>query len=235
MARAFLDEAALVTIADYDTQSLQSLSGAFHCVTLDVRDRVQWLTAKAAAENKYGPVSILCNNAGIGPNVAELADTDPDNFDRMIAIKLTGSFNGVHAFAADMRARGEGHIVNTASMAGLEINPRLGAYTASKFGVVGMTEVLRKEMEPHNVGVSVLCPGMVSTGLPATTAKADGREPPTEVMSGIDPARVAARVIEAIKGNWPCILTHGERQAAVAERHSAIIDAFDNTPHSTKF
>ena len=234
MAYALSDEGALVTIADYDARTLQSLSGAFYCVTLDVRDRVQWLIAKAAAETKYGPVSILCNNAGIGPNVAELADTDPDTFDRMIAIKLTGTFNGVHAFAADMRARGEGHIVNTASMAGLEIIATLGAYTASKFGVVGMTEVLRKEMAPHGVGVSVLCPGMVSTGLPASTAKADGREPPSQTMPGIEPARVAARVIEAIKGNWPYILTHGERQQAVGVRHSAIIDAFASTPHSNE-
>lgn len=233
MAHAFLEEGALVTIADYDAQNLQKLSAAFHCVTLDVRDRAQWRGAKAKAEARYGPVSILCNNAGIGPNVGELADTDPDTFDRMIAIKLAGTFNGIHAFAADMRARGEGHIVNTASMAGLEINAKLGAYTASKFGVVGMTEVLRDEMEPHNVGVSVLCPGMVSTGLPDSTAKADGRETPSQTMPGIDPARVAARVIEAIKGNWAYILTHGERQQVVGVRHSAIIDAFDNTPHST--
>ena len=96
-----------------------------------------------------------------------------------------------------------------------------------------MTEVLRDEMEPHNVGVSVLCPGMVSTGLPDSTAKADGRETPSQTMPGIDPARVAARVIEAIKGNWAYLLTHGERQQVVGVRHSAIIDAFDNTPHST--
>ena len=100
MAHAFLDEGALVTIADYDAQNLQKLSAAFHCVTLDVRDRAQWRGAKAKAEARYGPVSILCNNAGIGPNVGELADTDPDTFDRMIAIKLTGTFNGIHAFAS---------------------------------------------------------------------------------------------------------------------------------------
>lgn len=233
MARALFAEGAWVTIADYDAESLQSVSDEFHCVSLDVRNREQWVAARAAAETAHGPVSILCNNAGIGPHVAELADTDPEIFDRMIAIKLTGTFNGIHTFAPDMRTRGEGHVVNTASMAGLEINAKLGAYTASKFGVVGLTEVLRKEMAPYNVGVSVLCPGMVSTALPASTAKADGLVPPQKAMQGIDPARVALRVVQGIKGNWPYILTHGERQMAVAARHSAIDTAFVQTPHST--
>jgi NAD(P)-dependent dehydrogenase (short-subunit alcohol dehydrogenase family) len=232
MARALLQEGALVTVADYDEQNLQSVSDAFHCVTLDVRDREQWRAAKTAAEARQGPVSILCNNAGIGPNVAELADTDPDDFDRMIAIKLTGTFNGIHSFATEMRTRREGHIVNTASMAALEINAKLGAYTASKCGVVGLSEVLRKEMEPYGIGVSVLCPGMTSTGLPISTAKADGRELPTQAMSGIDPAWVALRVIQGINGNWPYILTHGERKLAVEGRFCDIIDAFENTPHS---
>jgi NADP-dependent 3-hydroxy acid dehydrogenase YdfG len=237
IARALKAESAVVTIADYDGERLEPLSGEFNCVTLDVRDRAAWAAAKHAAEAALGPVSILCNNAGIGPNVAELADTDPATFERMIAIKLTGAFNGIHAFAADMRARAEGHIVNTASMAGLVSSPQLGAYTAAKFGVVALSEVLRLELEPHGVGVSVLCPGMVSTGLSVTTAKADGRHDPAalpQAMPGIDPARVAARVVAGIKGNWPYIVTHGERKDVVANRMQAIMNAFDETPHSTE-
>jgi NAD(P)-dependent dehydrogenase (short-subunit alcohol dehydrogenase family) len=236
MANALLDSGAKVTVTDYDLESLGQLPPAFYCLPLDVRDRVQWAKAKAAAEARHGPVSILCNNAGIGPNVTELADSDPASFERMIAIKLIGTYNGIHAFAADLRARGEGHIVNTASMAGLEINPRLGAYTAAKFGVVGLSEVLAKEMEPHGVGVSVLCPGMVSTGLPASLAKADGRydpDAPKAVMPGIDPARVALRVVEAIRHNWLYILTHGERKAGPEARLQALLAAFDATPNST--
>lgn len=238
MARALWDEGAGITIADYDTERLEQLPQDFNRVTLDVRDRQNWAAAKTAAESALGPVAILCNNAGIGPTVGELADSDAVQFDRMIAIKLTGTYNAIHAFAAEMRARGEGHIVNTASMAGLEINARLGAYTAAKFAVVGLSEVLRKEMEPHGVGVSVLCPGMVSTGLPATTAKADGRYDPgaaAQAMPGIDPACVGLRVVEAIKGNWPYILTHGERKTSVEARFEAILAAFDSTPHSSQY
>jgi NAD(P)-dependent dehydrogenase (short-subunit alcohol dehydrogenase family) len=237
MAHALHGEGAVITIADYDAERLEQLPQNYHRLILDVRNRDNWALAKADAEAALGPVAILCNNAGIGPNVGELADSDPAQFDRMIAIKLAGTYNGIHTFAADMRGRGEGHIVNTASMAGLEINARLGAYTAAKFAVVGLTEVLRKEMEPHGVGVSVLCPGMVSTGLPVTTAKADGRYDPdaaAPAMPGLDPACVGLRVVEAIKGNWAYILTHGERKAAVEARLSAIISAFDATPHSAQ-
>jgi NAD(P)-dependent dehydrogenase (short-subunit alcohol dehydrogenase family) len=236
MARAFHAEGALVTIADYDVASLEQLPHEFNCLVLDVRDRENWAAAKTDAEAALGPVSILCNNAGIGPNTGELVDADPAQFERMIAIKLIGTFNGIHSFGADMRARGEGHIVNTASMAGLEVNATIGAYTAAKFGVIGLSEVLRKEMEPYGVGVSVLCPGMVSTGLPASLAKADDRFDPTapqRVMPGIDPARVGLRVVEGIKGNWLYILTHGERRAVVEARMQGILDAFDGTPIST--
>lgn len=237
IAQALAAEGAVVTVTDYDGERLERLAGLFNCLALDVRDRAGWIAVKAAAEAKHGPVEILCNNAGIGPNIGELADSDPAQFDRMVAIKLTGTFNGIHTFAADMRARGEGQIVNTASMAGLETIPKLGAYTAAKFGVVGLSEVLRKELAPHGVGVSVLCPGMVSTGLPETTAKADGRHDPggqQQTMAGIDPGRVADRVIAGIKGNWPYIFTHGERRAVVETRMLAIIDAFDATPLSTE-
>lgn len=237
IARALRDEGAVVTIADYDADRLARLKDTFNGLVLDVRDRANWATAKTEVQAALGPVAILCNNAGVGPDLIELADTEPASFDRMIAIKLLGTYNGIRSFAADMRARGEGHIVNTASMAGLETHARLGAYTAAKFGVVGLSEVLRAEMAPHGVGVSVLCPGMVATDLPTTTAKADGRydpEGPRQAMPGIDPARVAARVVAGIKGNWPYILTHGERKAGPAARLEAILKAFDDTPPSSK-
>ena len=237
VARALANEGASVTIADYDTERMAKLVPEFHCTKLDVRDRDAWAAARHAAEAAHGPVSILCNNAGIGPNVTDIADSDPATFDRMIAIKLTGTYNGIRTFAAAMRERGDGHIVNTASMAGLETSPRLGAYTAAKFGVVGLSEVLRKELEPLGVGVSVLCPGMVATGLPISLAKADGRHDPAapqQAMPGIDPALVAGRVLAGIKGNWPYILTHGERRDAVAARMQTILAAFDKTPASSE-
>lgn len=235
MARALADGGARVTVADCDAERLGALDEDFTRLVLDVRDREAWALAKSTAEAANGPVGILCNNAGIGPQRIELADSDPVRFDQMVAIKLTGTFNGIHAFAAGMRARRTGHIVNTASMAGLETSPLLGAYTATKFAVVGLSEVLRKELQPHGVGVSVFCPGLVSTGLALTTAKATGGDVERvrdAAMPGLDPAKAAARVVAGIEGDWPYILTHGERGQRVAERMAEIVRAFDATPNS---
>jgi len=242
IAQRLADEGGVVTLTDIDTdalrQAVESRPGAFLSVSLDTRDRDGWRSAKAAAEGRFGDVDILVNNAGIGPDGREFADMDPGAFDRMIAINLTGVFNGVSAFAGDMRARGRGHIVNTASMAGLIPNPSLGAYTAAKFGVVGLSETLRSELAPHGVGVSVLCPGLVETRLRETTLRAgsevvqsrEGAAPRT----GLDAAFVAGRVIEAIRLNTPYILTHGEHAGLVERRLKRLSNAFAATPPSTQ-
>ncbi|WP_295631627.1 SDR family oxidoreductase [Novosphingobium sp.] len=233
IARALLARGASVTVADWDQARLDALAGAFHAIRLDVSNRAAWGDARASAEAAHGPVDILCNNAGIGPCRTELTDMDPAAFDRMIAIKLTGSFNGVRCFAPGMRARGAGHVVNTASMAALYPQARLGEYGAAKAGLAMLSEVLRLELAPHGVGVSVLCPGLTSTGLPQTSARAAGRPEPEGTMPGIDAAVVAERVIAGIRGDWPYILTHGERRDAVAARAHTLLGAFDLIPDST--
>ena len=188
----------------------------------------------SAVEGAFGPVEILVNNAGIAPDLNDLADMAPESFDRLVAIKLTGTFNGIHTFAADMRERGDGHIVNTASMAGLMASAHLGAYTAAKFGVVGLSEVLRAELEAHGVGVSVLCPGLVRTNL-AANAGPRKRPPgtPTGMEAGIDPALVGAQVVEAIRANELYIVTHGEYGRFVADRAARLQRAFDAAPVRT--
>jgi NAD(P)-dependent dehydrogenase (short-subunit alcohol dehydrogenase family) len=174
---ALISSGLSVTVADFDRPTLDAVcavrSRVLCGIALDTRDRVKWTEAKATAEAAFGPVDILVNNAGIGPDGRELADMDPLSFDQTIAIDLTGVFNGVSAFAADMRKRGSGHIVNTASVVGLTSGfAGLGAYTVAKFGVVALSEVLHKELAPHGVGVSVLCPGPVGTNLHSNTRKA---------------------------------------------------------------
>jgi len=235
IAEALIGAGARVVIADWNPTSLQRETARLGTVALaqqlDVRDRDGWQDARHAAEEAFGPVEILVNNAGVGPDLTELADMVPENFERLVSIKLIGTFNGIHTFGAAMRDRGEGHIVNTASMAGLVATARLGAYTASKFAVVGMTEVLRAEMEPHGVGVSVLCPGLVRTNLGSDNAPS-GRpiDLPPGVDAGIDPALVGAQVVEAIRADELYIITHGERGPMVAERAARIQRAFDAAP-----
>jgi NAD(P)-dependent dehydrogenase (short-subunit alcohol dehydrogenase family) len=223
-----------VTIADLDGEAIDAVvaarGGTLRGQVLDVRDRAAWASAKTEAEAALGPVDILVNNAGIAPDGREFADMDPASFDRIVGINLFGVFNGVSAFAADFRARGRGHIVNTSSMAGLSSPfPGLGAYAVSKFGVVALSEGLRKEMAPHGVGVSVLCPGFVTTNLAETTLKAggvirdSGRVMPQSAVTSAD---VGAMVLGGIERDLLYILSHADRWEDVEKRQDAIRDAF---------
>jgi NAD(P)-dependent dehydrogenase (short-subunit alcohol dehydrogenase family) len=223
-----------ITMADIDPDAVAHALGTrrekFRGVALDVRDRAGWAAAKREAEAAFGPVDILVNNAGIAPDGRMLADMDPASFDLIVGINLTGVFNGISAFGKDMRAHGHGHIVNTASMAGLSaIAPTIGGYTTSKYGVVGLSEILRLEMAPHGIGVSVLCPGLVATNLRDSTIKAGGRvsDPNSPMMEGgMNPAKVGEIVANGIAANQLYIITHPERWRDVEARHDAIRDAF---------
>lgn len=232
IAQALASRGLAVTIADVNGEALAAAAAA-HGLSpqlLDTRDREAWQVAKAAAQEQHGPVDILVNNAGIAPNGMEFADMDPASFDRIIAINLTGIFNGISAFAADMRGRRRGHIINTSSMAGLQASiTGVGAYCAAKFGVTGMTESLRKELAEHGVGVSLLCPGYVATNLSANTQRIGGETrggggamPPSAVSS----ADIGAMVIAGIEGDWPYIITHPDNWPGVGKRHAALAAAF---------
>lgn len=193
---------------------------------LDTRDRAGWVDAKQAAEARFGPVDILVNNAGIGPDGHEMADMGIDSFDRTIAINLTGVFNGVHAFIGDMKARGQGHIVNTASMNGVIAGmARYGAYATAKHAVVGMSEALREELAPHGVGVSVLCPGPVYSNMPETS-RLLGSDAPAQRWPdgtvGMEPIEAGRIVLRAIELNMSHILTHPQMFPAIDMRNGMI-------------
>ncbi|MFA7587931.1 MAG: SDR family oxidoreductase [Novosphingobium sp.] len=226
-----------VTIADVQSSLLDEVLAArgenWRGVLLDVRDRDGWAKAKAEAEAAFGPVDVLVNNAGIAPNGKPFADMPPESFDQIIAINLVGVFNGVQAFGADMRERGRGHIVNTSSMAGLAAStPGTGAYATAKFGVTAMSELLRAEMAPHGVGVTVLCPGFVVTGLGANTARLGGLTrglPPGAPMPKTDVTseHVADMVVQAIENDESHVVTHGGSWREIEKRFSAIKAACD--------
>ncbi|MFS0850253.1 SDR family oxidoreductase [Novosphingobium panipatense] len=227
---AMVGRGVRVTIADIDEDSLRSVVAergpAVRGAVLDTRDREGWARAKTEAEAAFGPVDLLVNNAGIAPNGREFADMDPASFDRIVAINLTGVANGVFTFAADMRARGKGHVVNTSSQAGLVASvPGVGAYAVAKFGVTALTEALRQELAPHGVGVSLLCPGYIATNLAESTRKvggeirdAAGRMPPSRITV----EDVGLMVVEGIENDEPCIVTHPRVWSSVEPRFAAI-------------
>lgn len=238
MARAFAAEGMRLVLADIDKAELErvvsSLSADVLALELDVTDRDSWAAAKQAALAHFDVVDLLCNNAGIAPDGREFADMPPANFDRVIATNLTGVFNGVSAFAADLRTRGEGHIVNTASMAGLMANARLGAYTTAKFAVVGLSEVLRVELAPSGVGVTVFCPGLVRTRL-AESTRAQGGDVADELSmaAGMDPLDAAQAVVRAVRDNSLYAISHSGYRPHVAARVERLLGAFDGDAGSS--
>ncbi|UGQ11744.1 SDR family oxidoreductase [Yinghuangia sp. ASG 101] len=236
VAASLLGAGARVVVADRDRDALKRaadhLGATALAVHLDVTDRDGWHDAKRTAEEAFGPVDILVNNAGIAHDLVELADLSPEVFDRQMAVMPTGTFNGVHTFAGGMRDRGAGHIVNTASMLGLVANARFGAYSAAKFAVVGLTEALRAEMEPHGVGVSLLCPGLVRTNFGKNGDRGmSSADKTSSVGAGIDPALVGAQVRDAIRENRPYVMTHAEFGPTVARRSARLQSAFATAPH----
>jgi NAD(P)-dependent dehydrogenase (short-subunit alcohol dehydrogenase family) len=235
IAGALANRGIAVTLADVNEEALAGVvagrSNSFRGIVLDTRDRDGWQRAKAEAEAASGPVDILINNAGIAPNGKGFAEMDPESFDRIIAINLTGIYNGVWAFAADMAARGKGHIVCTSSQAGLMTTVTgVGAYSAAKFGVTAIGEALRTELAPQGVGVTVLFPGYVQTNLAANTERVGGdiRKYSNVVMPiEVTSAEVGEMVAEAIEQDAPYIVTHKDVWPGVERRMDAIRAACD--------
>jgi len=237
MAEALARRGVAVTIADIDAAGIETVlagrAGRFFGLVLDVRDRAGWASAKALAEQKFGPVDILINNAGIGPDGKEFAELDPTSFDRLMAIDVTGVLNGISAFAADMCKRGRGHIVNNSSMVGLASGiAGMGPYTAAKAAVVAMSEILRLELAPDGVGVSVLCPGPVATRFTQNTARESGAAPARKFadVERMDVATVGECVIRGIEQDEPYIATHPEFLAGIEARMARIKESFLRQP-----
>jgi NAD(P)-dependent dehydrogenase (short-subunit alcohol dehydrogenase family) len=233
IVEAFAERSIPVTVGDIVQERLDAQfadrTDTILPIRFDTRDREGWSEAKREAEARFGPVDVLVNNAGIGPDGHEIADMTAESFDLTIAINLVAVFNGIHAFVNDMKQRGAGHIVNTASMNGLIPGlARYGAYAASKHGVVGLSEALRQELEPFGVGVSVLCPGPVYSNMPETS-RLLGNDAPTQRWPdgtvGMEPILAGRIVLRAIELNLGHVLTHPDYFPAIDHRIQTIRQA----------
>ena len=217
---------------------------------IDVREIDDVRRLEAAARDRFGNVHVLCNNAGVG---AGGPVADPDNLEAWrwtIDINLWGVIYGCKVFLPAMIEHGEPcHVVNTASMAGLGSAPMMGAYNISKYGVVALSETLTREMQMMQtaVGVSVLCPAFVATGIassdrnmPADVAATlpDRADRSTGLQSvvaslvanGIDPAIVGDAVLDAILNDRFWILTHDDAKPGVLTRAEQIVNGINPSP-----
>lgn len=239
MAHAFAREGMRIVLADIEDAPMQRVAASIQGDVLTVKtdtsklEDVQALAERAFAH--FGAVHVVCNNAGVG-SFGLVQDTSHRDWEWLINVNLWGVVHGVEVFVPRLIAQGAGgHIVNTASMAGLVPMVGLGAYVATKYAVVGLTETLQRELRAHRIGVSVLCPMIVNTNInssdrnrPAAlrnpgalvpAANAASTPPPGDMAGGvIEAPEVAERVLAAIKGNHLYVLTHKASRDIIRHR-----------------
>ena len=224
---ADIDEAAAKTVAE----RVRERGGVAIAVRTDVTDlaQVQALADRAFAE--LGGVDVLCNNAGV-VTWGGLETATHRDWQWVIGVNLWGVIHGIEAFVPRMIASGRrGHIVNTASMAGLVATRGLGVYNTSKYAVVGLSETLVKDLAPHGIGVSVLCPLGVATQIRDAernrpshlrNERAVDASPVSLDGSTLAPEPVAEMVLSAILENRLYVITHPEALEPIRRRFQRI-------------
>jgi NAD(P)-dependent dehydrogenase (short-subunit alcohol dehydrogenase family) len=234
----FAREGARIVVADVDeaaaaeaASAVRTRGGTALAVRADVSDRGQVTALADRAFAELGGVDVLCNNAGValwGP----LEEATHEDWQWVLGVNLWGVIHGLEAFLPRMIASGRrGHVVNTASMAGLLATRGLGVYNTSKYAVVGLSETLAKDLAPHGIGVSVLCPLGVATRIrasdrnrPAHLQNASSRAPAPGALDGntLAPEAVAEMVLSAILENRLYVITHPESLEPIRRRFQRI-------------
>jgi NAD(P)-dependent dehydrogenase (short-subunit alcohol dehydrogenase family) len=246
MALAFAGEGMHAALADVDEPGLKSTLSEVQsrgvrafAMRVDVSryQEVESFCSKAIAQ--LGAAHVVCNNAGVSPLGAVWENTLAD-WQWILGVNLWGVIHGVRAFVPRLLAQGEGHVVNTASVAGLISPPGMGAYNATKHAVVALSESLYHDLRLRGspVGVSVLCPAYVPTGI----ADSERNRPRELLNPGNNPSKeqallkkavasgklsaddVARAVVAAVKEERFYVLTHPRIKGAIRARMEDILD-----------
>lgn len=248
-ARRLASRGVRLVLADIEASALDravtelSATGtAVEGVVCDVGDLKAVQHLADTAFEKMGAVHIVFHNAGVavGGPIAEMQHSD---WEWTLRVNLWGPIHGVEAFTQRMIAQGQGgHILFTASFAGLVPNVGLGPYCVSKYGVVALAEVLRRELRAHDIGVSVLCPMRVATNIghsernrpdelggPEASPPVLDQGEDNHNLAGrvLDVEDVAAQVVDAIVANRLYILPHEESRTPIRRRFERIDQTFD--------
>lgn len=241
LCRTFAKAGMKVVVADIDggaaartASRLRDDGARALAVATDVADpeSVERLAATAIAE--MGAVHLVCNNAAVlvGGPLAKMTD---DDWGWLLSVNLMGVVHGCRTFAPRLIAQGEGHIVNTASVGGFLAYSEMAVYCATKFAIVGFSEALRQDLEPHGIGVSILCPGKVATNLgaadrlrPANFPDAGGTSKVLDDLAegGMDPLEVGEHVLRGVESDALYIFTHPEYREPFASRFAKVLAAF---------
>lgn len=241
MTEAFVGAGMKVVMADIEEGALVAEASRLGdagadvlAVVTDVTDDGSVAALATEALGAYGGVQVLCNNAGVAP-AGPMLGTTPADWRWSVGVNVLGVAYGVSTFGPIMLEAGEGHIVNTASEAGLVTNNMLGMYCATKHAVVGLSESLYRELEDTPVGVSVLCPSLVDTkifhsernrldGADMSAAEHATLGPLRESIAamGIAPSKVAGDVLDAILSDRFWIFTHPDTATYAGARFGDI-------------
>jgi NAD(P)-dependent dehydrogenase (short-subunit alcohol dehydrogenase family) len=240
-------EACRVVLADVEQGALDVAvkelraegSGAIG-VTCDVRSKGEVEALRDQVQAHFGPVDVVCLNAGVSPS-GPLLETSDETWRWLIDVNLMGVVNGLNAFVPDLVRRGQGHVVITGSLAGLIPTPSLGPYSAVKHALTAVADVLRTELVGTGVGISLICPGVVRTRI----AESERNRPP-ELPGGshtdpglarryreaveastTSPEDVAATILDAIVDDRFLVLPSPELSPMVEQRLSALRSDMD--------
>ena len=253
LAERFAAEGMKVVLADVEQSALDQADAEMRergATVLPVRtdvskpEQVEQLAQQTL--EAFGAVHIVCNNAGVGGPGGPLWERTSTDWQWVLGVNLWGVINGIRVFLPIMlKQEEEGHIVNTASMAGLLSIPMLGIYNVTKHAVVTLSETLYLELQSagSKIGVSVLCPGMVNTniatsdrnrpvelrnegGEPELTPQQQATRQMMEEMlkTGLKPAVVAGKVFESVRDGKFYVLTHPELKDAIRRRMERILE-----------
>lgn len=255
LAKVFAKAGMQVVIADLRQDHLDEAMAELgkqgakaHPIRLDVSDRRGFAAAADEAERTFGKVHVVCNNAGVNI-IRPIDEATFEDVDWLINVNLMGVFNGVLTFVPRIKAHGEGgHIVNTSSIAGIITGPGTGIYSATKFAIRGLSDSLRFDLAPHRIGVSVLCPGTVSTRLYESEenrperwmgrvdAKVQQQRAGTGELFrkvlplGMDPMMVAERTLKCIQENRFIVMSHREVDQDIRESFEEMMAALPDVP-----
>lgn len=249
LARACAAAKMRVVVADLNRSRAEAIAAEIQedadsvlAIDVDVADAESVELAAKTVEAEFGAPDLLCNNAGVSP-FGRLWEFTAEDWNWVIGVNVVGVANCIRSFVPRMIAADRGgHIVNTASSAGLNSEPRLGAYCATKHAVLGLSDSLRQDLAPYGIGVSVLCPGGVNTNIHETLARKSSKDPAKDLESdvtafmgavdpalgiAIDPSQVASLVLHGVRNDWSYIVTVPGMKGTVAGRYGRILDAFD--------
>jgi NAD(P)-dependent dehydrogenase (short-subunit alcohol dehydrogenase family) len=249
ICRALARHGVNIVLADIEQAQLEiarrelaTFNVRTRAIEVDVSDAAAFERAADQAEAEFGNIHFLFNNAGVTLGTMPLWDVTPAQWEWIFGVNVQGVINGIRIMVPRLRRHGEaGHVVNTASIGGLQVNPKLrnGSYAMTKYAIMALSEALALDLEDSSIGASVLCPALVNTTLHASSQRRPARlggpyeRPGADIArawqsAGLAPDDVGRRVLDAVAHSEFFIFTHEEPRKWIEERHARILAGFDS-------